>query len=69
MYNIGYYNKPWSKSDFVILAQTKSNGVAHFIMDSYNVAYKRNGMSANAIVLRDDQLPEDHRFSKDCLED
>ena len=36
MFNIGYYNHPWNKTKFVILAQTKSLNVARCIRDMYN---------------------------------
>ena len=64
MYHIGYYNKPWSKNNFVILAQTKNYLVACFIIESYNTAYERNGISTRVILLKDDQLPENYRFSE-----
>ena len=67
MYNIGYFNKPWNKSDFVILAQTKSKSVATFIMDSYNDSYKRVGLSARAVIVPNECLPEDHRFATDLV--
>lgn len=63
MYNIGYFNKPWSKSDFVILAQTTSNSVAHFIMDSYNDSYKRVGLSTRLEIVLTEDLPKDHRYA------
>lgn len=68
-YNVGYYNKPWSKSDFVILAQTKSFGVANFIETSYNEGYERNGLSVRAEIIENDNLPEDYRFSADHVFD
>lgn len=62
-YYIGYFNKAWSKSDFVILAQTKSETVAGYIESSYNRDYEAAGMSARAVVLEKAQLPEDYRFA------
>lgn len=62
-YYVGYFNHPWNDSDFVIMAQTASPHVAHFIMTSYNEAYERNGMSSRLRILDDSDLPDDHRYS------
>lgn len=64
-YNIGYINKPWSNNDFVILAQSHNKNVAKCIRDSYNEAYKQNGLSAQLTILTDAELPQEFRFSMD----
>ena len=34
-YYIGYYNKPWDKSEFTVIAGSPDPFVALFILDSY----------------------------------
>lgn len=63
MLNIGYINKPWENSDFVILAQTPNKNVANCIKDMYNAEYKRIGITTKLIVLDDNELPKEYRFS------
>ena len=63
MFNIGYYNHPWNKTEFVILAQTKSLNVARCIRDMYNKEYERTGLGVSLEILKDNELPEDYEFS------
>lgn len=56
IYYVGYNNKPWNNEDFVIMAETRSTGVAQMIQKSYNEAYERNGMSARLEIRTADQL-------------
>ena len=62
-YVIGYYNNKAQKDDFVILATTDAYAAAMFIRESYNEAYKKVGMEANAILLASNEVPKHHRFS------
>lgn len=63
-YVVGYYNKPWAKDDFVIMAITDSKSVAMFVRDSYNESYEKNGMSVRLIILASHEVPRNHRFAK-----
>lgn len=62
-YVIGYYNKQATKEDFVILATTDSTVVLSFLKQSYNEAYKENGLSTRVVALRYDEVPQDHRWA------
>lgn len=62
-YVIGYYNKQATKEDFVILATTDSTVVLSFLQQSYNKAYKENGVSTRAVALRYDEVPQEHRWA------
>lgn len=55
IYYVGYDNKPY-KEDFVIMAETRSKGVALMIQKSYNEAYERNGMSLRLEIRTADRL-------------
>lgn len=59
---VGYFNKAAAKEDFVILATMDSNNVAIFIRDSYNEAWKKLGLSTNAVMLAKCDVPKEHRF-------
>lgn len=63
-YAVGYYNKAWNKSDFVVLATMDSWNVAMFVRDSYNDGYKRAGLSTEAVILEKSELPRGYRFSE-----
>ena len=62
-YVVGYYNKPESKEDFVILATMDSKNVAMFVRDSYRDAYKRAGIQTEALLLEEREVPKHHRFA------
>lgn len=34
-YYIGYFNKPWDKSEFTVIAATPNEFSAHFIFEQY----------------------------------
>ena len=63
-YNVGYMNQQWSNF-FIILAERFSRGVAEFIRTSYDEGYRRAGFSCKLIILTDEQLPENVRYSTD----
>ena len=63
-YVVGYYNKVATKDDFVILATMDSKNVAMFVRDSYNEAYKRVGLTTEAVLLVSHEVPKNYRFSE-----
>ena len=63
-YVVGYYNKVATKDDFVILATMDSNAVAMFVRESYNEAYKKNGLLTEAVLLASYKVPKNYRFSE-----
>jgi hypothetical protein len=63
-YVVGYYNKVATKDDFVILATMDSKNVAMFVRDSYNEAYKRVGLTTEAVLLASHEVPKNYRFSE-----
>lgn len=63
-YNIGYFNRPWANSEFVIQAITHSKWVARHIMESYNEGRKGDSYT-RATILTDAELPQKFRFAMD----
>ena len=63
-YVVGYYNKVATKDDFVILATTDSWPAAVFIEKSYNEAYKKAGLTTEAVLLASHEVPKNYRFSE-----
>ena len=61
-YNIGYFNKPWDKTCFTIIAKARSLSAAEFIQRSYNEAYEKNGMTLRLEILENKELPTNSRF-------
>lgn len=60
---VGYNNKPWNNTDFVIMAETKSKGVAETIKRSYNEAYERSGMSCR-LEIRTEDMIDSYRYAE-----
>ena len=64
-YYIGYDNKPWEPmTDFVIMAETKCEGVATMIRDSYNKAYEEVGMSSRLVIVNKNDI-KGFRYAED----
>ena len=63
-YVVGYYNKVATKDDFVILATMDSFSVAMFVRESYNEAYKKVGLTTEAVLLASNEVPKNYRFSE-----
>ena len=57
---VGYNNKPWNNTDFVIMAETKSKGVAEMIKKSYNESYEKYGMSCRLEIRTEDMIEGSH---------
>lgn len=62
-YVVGYFNKVATKDDFVILATMDSKNVAMFVRESYNDAYKKAGLTTEAVMLGSHEVPKKYRFS------
>lgn len=63
-YVVGYYNWAATKEDFVILATMDSVAAADFVKCSYNEAYKRNGISTEAIMMNRKEVPVKFRWAQ-----
>ena len=63
-YVVGYFNKVATKDDFVILTTMDSNAVAMFVRESYNEAYKKVGITTEAVLLASHEVPKNYRFSE-----
>ena len=63
-YVVGYFNKVATKDDFVILTTMDSNAVAMFVRESYNEAYKKAGLTTEAVLLASHEVPKNYRFSE-----
>lgn len=49
-YEIGYYNKPWSKMEWRTLATAINKEIAETIVNAMNKEYEKNGMSFRVII-------------------
>ena len=55
-YYIGYYNKPWDKSEFTVIAGSPDPFVALFILDSYREKCPESMKSAYEMISEDEAM-------------